>query len=205
MPSGWIGSVTYVIQVFIKPQPEGALGFRGRYNWQFIDRGCSPWAIAWPKPGTAEGRLSTRSTNLIVCAGAEVCLGAGRRVAPAIDDAPPSDSFACGPSGCLTIGSLLIGAIVCREDPNKLAIFAFFGGIEDTPVHSSSTPRALAAASAAFVRELICSRSCSAKAASMCSISFEACGLSTATNSTPLSMRLAMKATLRASSDQALQ
>jgi len=62
----------------------------------------------------------------------------------------------------------------------------------------SRVPRALAAASAALTRALIWSRSCSAKAANKCSRSLVACGLSTATNSTPLSMSRAIKATLRA-------
>jgi hypothetical protein len=47
------------------------------------------------------------------------------------------------------------------------------------------------------VRSLIASRSCSATAARMWMVSLLACGLSVATNSTPESIRVAMKARLR--------
>jgi hypothetical protein len=50
-------------------------------------------------------------------------------------------------------------------------------------------PRALAACSAAFVRSEIISRSCSATAARIWIVSLFMCGLSTATNSTPLSIQ----------------
>ena len=60
------------------------------------------------------------------------------------------------------------------------------------------TPRALAAASAAFVCYEIISRSCSATAARMCIVSLVACGLSQATKSTPESISDEMNATLRA-------
>jgi hypothetical protein len=50
-----------------------------------------------------------------------------------------------------------------------------------------------------LVRSDIIVRSCSATAARMCSVSRVACGLSTATNSTPESISAAMKAKLRES------
>lgn len=62
----------------------------------------------------------------------------------------------------------------------------------------SFTPRAFAAASAAFVRSLIASASASATAATMCSVRRFACGVSHATNSTADAITFAMKATLRA-------
>src|SRR6516162_11210439 len=58
----------------------------------------------------------------------------------------------------------------------------------------SFLPRPLAAARAALVRSEIASRSCSATAARMWMVSLLACGLSVATNSTPESIRAAMKA-----------
>src|SRR3954471_21709949 len=61
----------------------------------------------------------------------------------------------------------------------------------------SLTPRALAAARAALVRWEIIAASCSATAARM--VRRLAWGKSTATKSTPLSISLEMKATLRAS------
>ena len=61
----------------------------------------------------------------------------------------------------------------------------------------SRTPRTFAAWSAAFVRETIISRSCSATAARICRVSRVAWGLSQATNSTPASVMAAMNATLR--------
>jgi hypothetical protein len=63
----------------------------------------------------------------------------------------------------------------------------------------SLAPRAFAAASAAFVRAEIISASCSATAARTCTVSRFACGRSTATNSTPLSIKFEIKATFRAS------
>src|SRR4051794_7503137 len=59
----------------------------------------------------------------------------------------------------------------------------------------SLVPRALAAASAAFVLALIISRSCSATAARMWMVSRLVVGKSTTTNSTPLSIKLLTKAT----------
>jgi hypothetical protein len=56
-------------------------------------------------------------------------------------------------------------------------------------------PRFFAACNASLVLILIWSRSCSAKAASMCRTIFEALGLSTATNSTLLSIRVEINAT----------
>jgi hypothetical protein len=53
---------------------------------------------------------------------------------------------------------------------------------------SAASRSVLAAASAALVRSEIIVRSCSATAARMCSVNRVACGLSTATNSTPESM-----------------
>src|SRR5262249_30578730 len=58
-------------------------------------------------------------------------------------------------------------------------------------------PRALVARRTALVRSEIISRSCSATAAKMCTVSLLACGLSTATNSTPDSMSAAIKARFR--------
>jgi hypothetical protein len=54
-------------------------------------------------------------------------------------------------------------------------------------------PRALVAARAALVRSEIASRSRSATAARMWMVSLLACGLSTATNSTPESIRVATR------------
>ena len=59
-------------------------------------------------------------------------------------------------------------------------------------------PRALAAFRAADVRALMISRSCWATAAKMWTVNLFACGLSTATNSTPESIRVAMNAKLAA-------
>src|SRR6202035_2856953 len=53
------------------------------------------------------------------------------------------------------------------------------------------------AARAALVRSEMASRSCSATAARMWMVSLLACGLSTATNSTPDSIRVATKARFR--------
>src|SRR5256886_1693611 len=58
-------------------------------------------------------------------------------------------------------------------------------------------PHLLAAIRASLVRFEICSRSCSAMAARICTVSLLASGISTATNSTPLSISVAMKARLR--------
>ena len=60
-------------------------------------------------------------------------------------------------------------------------------------------PRALACASAALVRAEIISRSCSATAARMWMVNRVAWGLSHATKSTPDSIKLEIKKTLRAS------
>jgi len=60
-------------------------------------------------------------------------------------------------------------------------------------------PCTLAAASAALVRCEIISRSCSATAASTCTVSRFTLGMSAATKSTLPSIRLEMNATLRAS------
>jgi hypothetical protein len=57
-------------------------------------------------------------------------------------------------------------------------VHAFYGA-------DSRFPRALAAARASLVRSEIASRTCSATAARMWMVSLLACGLSTATNSTP--------------------
>jgi hypothetical protein len=70
------------------------------------------------------------------------------------------------------------------------------GGVSGVP---SRFPRALAAARAALVRSEIASRSCSATAARMWIVSLLACGLSTAMNSTPESIRVATKARFRES------
>lgn|GEM_PF-3782127 len=63
----------------------------------------------------------------------------------------------------------------------------------------SFTPRSLACAIAAFVRSEIMARSCSATAARIWIVSLDASGISTARNSTRLSMRFEMKATDRES------
>ena len=78
-----------------------------------------------------------------------------------------------------------------RQQPaaNRLA-FAFSAAVPRFAASSSlglprRVPRALAAFKAALVRSEIISRSCCATAARICTVSLFACGLSTATNSTP--------------------
>src|SRR5262245_51421981 len=90
--------------------------------------------------------------------------------------------------------SLIIGSVLAAKR-SAPALFAF------APLACacwslgppSLTPRALAAASAAFVRALIASRSCSATAARIWIVSLLANGISAAINSTPVSMRPEMK------------
>ena len=67
------------------------------------------------------------------------------------------------------------------------------GASRSALLRPSLIPRVFAAASASLVRWLICSRSCSANAASKWTMSLFACGLSAATKSTPLSINPEMK------------
>ena len=94
-------------------------------------------------------------------------------------------------------------AKACRTGASVLArsiAAALLDGARySAPLRPSRTPRAFAACRAAFVRAAIISRSCSATAARMCRVRRVAWGLSQATNSTPESIMVAMKATLRES------
>jgi hypothetical protein len=96
--------------------------------------------------------------------------------------------------------SRMIGSTLAA---NRLA-FAFSAAVPRFAASSSlglprRVPRALAAFKAALVRSEIISRSCCATAARICTVSLFACGLSTATNSTPDSISVAMYAKLRLS------
>ena len=88
----------------------------------------------------------------------------------------------------------------CSLRTLALALFPFRATLAMIPPRSppSTTPRALAAARAAFVRSEIILASCSATAARMWTVNLFAVGKSQAVNSTPDSIRLLVNATFRA-------
>src|SRR5262249_37565586 len=84
-------------------------------------------------------------------------------------------------------------------NPSAAALFAAKARCRASPSFGlpRRLPRAFAACRASLVRWAIISRSCCATAARMWIVSLLACGLSTATNSTPESIRVAMNARFR--------
>jgi hypothetical protein len=88
-----------------------------------------------------------------------------------------------------------------RQNVGRVTVCPLFPGhrgrASDSLGFPNRFPRALAAWRAAGVRALMISRSCWATAAKICTVSLFACGLSTAMNSTPESMSVAIKARLR--------